>query len=742
MKRNLVVIVPVGLLVLAGSAIVASAREGVPAGRRGEAPFAAAGSDFTYQGRLKQSGDPANGLYDLQFTLYDAASGGSQVGSSVTVISQTVADGLFTLPLDFGATAFQGSARWLQIEVRPGGSGGAFTVLAPRQALKAAPYALSLRPGAVITGTTGSPVLSAANSGAGHGLYGASSTGSGVYGEGTFSYAGYFTTGGPFALYATSTYTNGAGVEGVANNGINAFGVVGASGSGGGVYGFSTAVNGRGVYGVASNGTAAAGVWGSSASATGVYGTSTAVNGWGVYGVSGSGVNSRGVYGESAGGYGVYGQSTNYIGIYGTSVGADAIKGVVSNQYSGVAGVNNGGGYGVWGTSAGADAIKGEVSNQYSGVAGTNSGSGYGVYGSSSSGDGVHGVVSNASSGVAGVNFGSGNGIYGSSATGTGGTFLGGYGVYATSNAASLGRGVYGVANCATCQGVRGQSTGGTGVYGQSDAVNGLGVNGFAGNGASAAGVFGSSSTGLGVWGSSVAANGTGVLGNANSGASASGVSGTSGSGRGVYGFSSAVTDGNGVRGEAHCATCRGVYGESTSGYAIYGTTVGTGLAGYFNGSVRVTGNLTVTGNLSKGGGSFKIDHPLDPENKYLYHSFVESPDMMNIYNGNVILDAAGEVWVQMPDWFEALNRDFRYQLTSIGGFAPVYVAEKLEGNRFKIAGGKPGMEVSWQVTGIRRDPYAETYRIPVEQEKPAGERGYYLHPELYGESGSRQAGR
>jgi hypothetical protein len=79
-------------------------------------------------------------------------------------------------------------------------------------------------------------------------------------------------------------------------------------------------------------------------------------------------------------------------------------------------------------------------------------------------------------------------------------------------------------------------------------------------------------------------------------------------------------------------------------------------------------GDVLVTGYLEKQGGGFKIDHPLDPQNQYLNHSFVESPDMMNIYNGNVILDTNGEAWIELPDWFEALNQDFRYQLTAIGG--------------------------------------------------------------------------
>jgi hypothetical protein len=106
---------------------------------------------------------------------------------------------------------------------------------------------------------------------------------------------------------------------------------------------------------------------------------------------------------------------------------------------------------------------------------------------------------------------------------------------------------------------------------------------------------------------------------------------------------------------------------------------------------------------------------------------------MMNIYNGNVVPDANGEARIQMPEWFGAVNRDFRYQLTCIGAFAPVYIAEKMANGSFTIAGGEPGMEVSWQVTGIRQDAFANAHRIPVEQDKPANERGKYLHPDLYG---------
>ncbi len=108
---------------------------------------------------------------------------------------------------------------------------------------------------------------------------------------------------------------------------------------------------------------------------------------------------------------------------------------------------------------------------------------------------------------------------------------------------------------------------------------------------------------------------------------------------------------------------------------------------------------------------------------------------MMNVYNGNLTLDDNGEAWVELPEWFEVLNRDFRYQLTAIGAPAPyLYIAEEISGNRFKIAGGQQGVKVSWQVTGIRQDPFANANRIQVEEDKPEAERGSYLFPELYGE--------
>lgn len=161
-------------------------------------------------------------------------------------------------------------------------------------------------------------------------------------------------------------------------------------------------------------------------------------------------------------------------------------------------------------------------------------------------------------------------------------------------------------------------------------------------------------------------------------------------------------------------------------------------IAAKFRGKLRIEnfgaqpGDLRVEGTLTKAGGSFKIDHPLDPENKYLYHSFVESPDMKDIYDGTVTTDENGQAVVQLPEWFEALNRDFRYQLTVIGTFAQAIVAEKIKDNRFTLKTSIPNVEVSWLVTGIRRDAWANKNRIPVEEEKPEKERGYYLHPAAF----------
>ena len=113
---------------------------------------------------------------------------------------------------------------------------------------------------------------------------------------------------------------------------------------------------------------------------------------------------------------------------------------------------------------------------------------------------------------------------------------------------------------------------------------------------------------------------------------------------------------------------------------------------------------------------------------------------MKNIYDGTVTTDSGGNAVITLPDWFEALNRDFRYQLTVIGTFAQAIVAEKIKRNHFTIKTSMPNVEVSWQVTGIRQDAYANMHRIPVEETKPGRERGTYLHPDAFNQPEEKSA--
>ena len=208
------------------------------------------------------------------------------------------------------------------------------------------------------------------------------------------------------------------------------------------------------------------------------------------------------------------------------------------------------------------------------------------------------------------------------------------------------------------------------------------------------------------------AANGYGAAGAGSTG----GVYGIGASGNGFEGSGGVFQGGTGT------ATGDGVVGVAGSGYA-----------GNF------TGDLNVTGSIIAGTKDFKIDHPLDPANKYLVHASVESSEMMNIYTGNITTDAQDQATVQLPEWFEVLNTDFRYQLTVIGQFAQAIVARKIENNRFEIRTSAPNVEVSWQVTGVRQDAYAKAKPLVVEQEKEARLRGFYIHPEFYGAPPEKQ---
>ncbi|MGO9273630.1 MAG: hypothetical protein ACLQOO_25895 [Terriglobia bacterium] len=216
----------------------------------------------------------------------------------------------------------------------------------------------------------------------------------------------------------------------------------------------------------------------------------------------------------------------------------------------------------------------------------------------------------------------------------------------------------------------------------------------------------------------------------------------TSGSGMigGIKGLSTG-SEGFGVMGEATGSMSGGVVGVAhSSPNASGGTFVNTAGGDLIDGetclgctpvfSVYGAGNVAISGNVQVDGTlnaqtitahtkNFKIDDPLDPDHKFLYHASVESSEMMNMYTGNVTTDARGDAVVELPAWFEALNRDFRYQLTVIGQFAQAIVAQEIQNSRFTIKTDKAKVKVSWQVTGVRHDAYAQAHPLQVEVDKP-----------------------
>ncbi len=284
---------------------------------------------------------------------------------------------------------------------------------------------------------------------------------------------------------------------------------------------------------------------------------------------------------------------------------------------------------------------------------------------------------------------------------------------------------------------VSGFSEATTGIYAQSGRGSGLDARSTSGHAIFAA----SGSTVAVVKAKATGAGASAVLGEAIEAASW-GVTGAGPAGSGhlggeevaVYGLT-AGSQVISIHGVATGTNSVGVYGLADSGAlatGIYGKS-SQGYAGYFNGKVHVYGDLNVTGTKN-----FRIDHPLDPEGSYLVHAAVESAEVLNLYSGTAILDASGRAAVKLPAWFDAVNRDLRYQLTCVGGFAPVYVAEEVRDRRFVIAGGTPGLKVSWQVTGVRCDPWLQLHPFQAEVGKRDGELGTYLCPECFGQPESR----
>ena len=314
-------------------------------------------------------------------------------------------------------------------------------------------------------------------------------------------------------------------------------------------------------------------------------------------------------------------------------------------------------------------------------------------------------------------------------------------------SSADYGDGVMGIITGTASNAVLGLALGtdfGNGMYGSTSANYGMGVIGYSG-GANGSGVYGASYL-YGIYGTTYSTNGIAVAGLQSGysiddlgtfwapGGFFAGRNGLIGFTResGGYGVAGVydATSGNGaaVRGRSN----------SASAYGVYGINNGGGYAGYFSGDVYVNGDFEASGAKS-----FRIDYPLDPANKYLYHYAVESPLVQNQYNGTVSLDASGEATVDLPEYFSAVNTGpFTYQLTAIGAPGPnLYISQEVTGNQFKIAGGTPGMKVSWLLFGVRNDPWMRDYPHTDVVDKPEGEAGKYVYPQGYGQPASLQIG-
>lgn len=589
----------------------------------------------TYQGRLTDgSGNPLEGTHNLTFTIYTAASGGTNLWSQVHSSVTTGADGLFDVVLGpIPDSVWDEPNRWLGIAVAPDPE------MTPRTQFYAAPYAFRVR------------TIDEADGGAIDGdvvVFGDSMAIRGqVYASVTSTYGVYG--------FASNPVSQGTGVRGHSNGGPIPVGVSG--------YAQDGETNTYGVEGVAAGG---------GDHHIGVHGNASNASVWNV-GVEGSAYNSGGQnYGMYAHGYGT--GTTNY-GIYASgeagtiNYGIYASSPLGANNWAGwfdgdvhISGTLTGGGLsGIGGWVDDGTTVRLETTTDDVGI------------GITSPGGKLHVVASGGNKAVFGQSTSGG--------TGSGGHFEGGEkGVLGWT---PLGNG-YKYAVLGQCSG--------------SNDLSGFGVYGISISGHNTVGVYGK-----GYGGS-----------NANFGVQALADAGPSPAPThfGLYAEASEASSINyGIQAKA--------YGPADTNYGIYASASGDAInyAGYFDGDVHVTGTLT------GGTKAFRIDHPLDPENKYLYHSCVESPDMKNVYDGVVELDMNGSTVVELPDYFEALNRDFRYQLTAIGASAPnLYIAREVSDNRFTIAGGAPGMKVSWQVTGIRKDALAEANRIRPVVEKPAGE--------------------
>ena len=252
----------------------------------------------------------------------------------------------------------------------------------------------------------------------------------------------------------------------------------------------------------------------------------------------------------------------------------------------------------------------------------------------------------------------------------------------------------------------------------------------------------------------STASGAAAIVGNTTG--SAYGVAGqvaaTASAASGIYGSNLRTNGGygvlgigfNGTVGQTGQSSGYGIYGENFDNIAPFSNGIGVAGKGYYGvlGEDKYLGvqagayGLYSNGNLgATGTKTFRIDHPKDPENKFLRHFSIESNEVLNVYRGTLQFDANGEAEVSLPDYFNDINRNVSYQLTPVGTYMPLYIKEKVNQNhRFVIGGGTAGKEVSWAVYAERNDRYLQQnpQQRTVDLPKRAHEKGKYLVPSLY----------
>ncbi|MCG3132726.1 MAG: hypothetical protein FLDDKLPJ_03592 [Phycisphaerae bacterium] len=701
------------------------------------------GSVFSYQGRIKQSGTPLNAAADFEFTLWDAAAGGNQIGAVSSASNVNVVDGLFTVGIDFGVAAFDGQARWLETSVRSPAGGGSFVRLAPRQALTVAPYALQTR---------GLFVDDAGNLGVGN-----SSPTSKVDVSGLVTATGFLGDGAALTNLSASALATGSISDALLSSNValldaaNIFTNPGDT-SFAGKLGIGTTAPTAMLHVSGGDTTIDRG-----ATTTGLTRTLTLGGARGSASPSFARLQFQN-YDTNSGQADYIGAAILSFNPSGVDSGdlrfhttPDLATGAVERVR-----IDHLGNVGI-GTSTGgfpltfADQLGDKISLH--GQSGNHFGLGIQtsllqIYTSTSAGDVGFGYGTSSSFTERMRIKGNGNVGIGTTTPGFPLTFADQYGakislygqsgnhaglgvqdslvqMYGANSATDIAFGYGSSTSFTERMRIKGNGRVGVGLTSPSallhsrTTADGLSAVRGDGNAVAAVGVEGTSNDGAGI----------GVLGRATT---------TTGFNFGVVGRTSS-SDGVGVSGEATRASGSntGVYGyaHGTDGYGVFGDADGTNGIGVHGQATGASGyGVFSTGNIAASGTkSFLIDHPLDPENKTLRHYCAEGPEPMNEYSGVVSLDRNGEAWVALPNYFESINRDFRYQLTCLGQFAPVYVREEIRDGAFLISGGEPGMRVSWEVKGVRDDAFVRTYGAPVEQAKTETNRGRFLQPELYG---------